>query len=105
MDLRDAGDKLVLHADIPGMQKEDVTVDAQDGRLTIQAHKSSKHDQTEGNWFMKERCSSSFYRSFPLPPGTQQDGIKAAYNNGVLEVNIPKVPATQSASPKKINVE
>ena len=105
MDLRDAGDKLLLHADIPGMDKNDVKVEAHDGRLSIHAHRSSKNERGDGNWYMQERCSSSFYRSFPLPPETQQEGIKATYNNGVLEVSIPKTASSPSAPSKTINVE
>lgn len=105
MDLRDAGDKIVLHADMPGLDKGDVKVEAHDGRLSIHAQKSNKHEQSEGNWYMQERCNSSFYRSFTLPPGTQQEGIKATYNNGVLEVNIPKSAAPSTPPSKSINVE
>ncbi|KAL8431985.1 hypothetical protein ACSSS7_004948 [Eimeria intestinalis] len=105
LDLRDAGDKLVLHADLPGLDKKDVKVEAHDGRLSIQAQRSSQNERSDSNFFMQERCSSSFYRSFTLPPGTQQDGIKASYNNGVLEVNIPKAPSAAAAGPKPINIE
>ncbi|KAL8441118.1 hypothetical protein Emag_007454 [Eimeria magna] len=105
LDLRDAGDKLVLHADLPGLDKKDVKVEAHDGRLSIQAQRSSQNERSDTNFFMQERCSTSFYRSFTLPPGTQQDGIKATYNNGVLEVNIPKAPSEAAAGPRPINIE
>lgn len=105
IDLRDTGDQLVLHADMPGMDKSDVRVEAHDGRISIQAHRNNKHEQADGNWFMQERCSSSFYRSFTLPPGTQQEGIKAAYNNGVLEVNIPKAASPSTQPSRTINVD
>lgn len=105
MDLRDAGDKIVLHADMPGLEKGDVKVEAHDGRLSIHAQKSNKHEQGDGNWYIQERCNSSFYRTFTLPPGTQQEGIKATYNNGVLEVNIPKVSAPSTPPSKSITIE
>lgn len=105
MDLRDAGNKIVLHADMPGLDKGDVKVEAREGRLSIHAQKSNKHEQGDGNWYMQERCNSSFYRSFILPPGTQQEGIQATYNNGVLEVNIPKASAPSTPPSKTINVE
>ncbi|KAL8438448.1 hypothetical protein Efla_002198 [Eimeria flavescens] len=105
LDLRDAGDKLVLHADLPGLDKKDVKVEAHDGRLSIQAQRSSQNERADSNFFMQERCSSSFYRSFTLPPGTQQEGIKATYDNGVLEINIPKAANGGVSGPKPIQIE
>lgn len=105
MDLRDAGDKYLLHADMPGLDKNDVKVEAHDGRLSVHAQSSNRNERNEGNWYMQERCSSSFFRSFPLPPGTQQEKIKASYNNGVLEVQIPKVAGGKEGAKKAINVE
>ena len=105
IDLSDAGDKLVLHADMPGLDKNDVKVEAHDGRISIQAQRKNEREQTGGNWFMQERCSSSFYRSFTLPPGTKQEGIKATYNNGVLEVNIPKAAAPSTPPSRTINID
>ena len=106
IDLKDAGDKLVLHADIPGIDKKDVKVEAHDGRLVIQAASNKSEEHKDSNWYMQERCSSNFYRSFQLPANIQEEAIKATYNNGVLEVNIPKTPQVQTTQPpRSINVE
>ena len=90
-DIRDAGDRFVLDAELPGFQKEDIKLDVKDGILTITAeHKedSDKKDE-KGNYLRRERRYGSFSRSFDIT-GIDEAGITAAYNNGVLELNLPK---------------
>lgn len=88
-DIRDAGDHYLLEAELPGFQKEDIDLDVKDGVLTISAsHQESSEDKGD-NYLCRERRSGSFSRSFSLE-GIQEDGITAAYNNGVLELTLPK---------------
>lgn len=105
MDLRDAGDKFVLHADMPGLDKNNLKVEAHDGRLSIQAQSSSEQEHRDGSYLLQERCRGSFYRSFSLPPDTQQQTIKASYNNGVLEVSIPKAAPPATPPTTIVNIE
>ena len=88
-DIRDDGDKFVLEAELPGFQKEDIDLDVKDGVLTISASHQENSEETRDNYLCRERRSGSFSRSFSLE-GIQEDGITAAYQNGVLELTLPK---------------
>lgn len=88
-DIRDEGDHYLLQAELPGFQKEDIDLDVKDGVLTISAKHEQSSDQTRDNYVCKERRYGSFRRSFNME-GIQEDGITAAYQNGVLELTMPK---------------
>ena len=90
-DIKDADDKFVLEAELPGFDKEDISLDVKDGILTISAqHKEEKEDKDEkGQYIRRERRYGSFSRSFDIT-GIDEGSITAAYNNGILELNLPK---------------
>ena len=104
-DIRDAGDKFILEAELPGFEKEDIKLDLKDGILTISAEHNENNDQKDekGNYIRRERRYGSFSRSFDVT-GIDENGITAAYKNGVLELSLPKaVPAVPEA--KRISIE
>jgi len=104
-DIRDAGDKFILEAELPGFEKEDIKLDLKDGILTISAEHNENSDQKDekGNYIRRERRYGSFSRSFDVT-GIDENGITAAYKNGVLELSLPKaVPAVPEA--KRISIE
>lgn len=104
-DIRDAGDRFILEAELPGFQKEDIKLDLKDGILTISAqHSENKEDKDEkGSYIRRERRFGSFSRSFDIT-GVDEERITASYNNGVLELNLPKaVPVVPEA--KRIAIE
>ena len=88
-DIRDEGDHYLLEAELPGFQKEDIDLDVKDGFLTISASREESGETKQGGYLCRERRSGSFSRSFSLE-GIQEDGITASYNNGVLELTLPK---------------
>ena len=88
-DITDEGDHYLLEAELPGFQKEDIDLDVKDGVLTISAKHQESSSQNNGNYVCKERRYGSFARSFNLE-GIQEENITASYNNGVLELNLPK---------------
>ena len=90
-DIRDAGDKFILEAELPGFDKGDIKLDVKDGILTITAEHSENQDQKDdkGTYIRRERRYGSFSRSFDIT-GINEAGITAAYNNGILELNLPK---------------
>ena len=94
-DIREVNDKYVLEAELPGFNKEDISLDVKDGILTITAeHKESSEKKDEkGTYLRRERRYGSFSRSFDIT-GIDEAGITAAYNNGVLELNLPKAQPT-----------
>ena len=89
-DIRDTGDSYVLEAELPGFKKEDITLDLKDGILTITAtHTEQSEEATQGSYIRRERRYGSFQRSFDVT-GIDESGISAAYENGVLALNLPK---------------
>lgn len=90
-DIRDEGDKFVLEAELPGFSKEDIQLNVKDGILTITAQHNESNDEKDkkGNYIRRERRYGSFTRSFDVS-GIQEHAITAAYNNGVLELDLPK---------------
>ena len=104
-DIRDAGDKFVLEAELPGFQKEDISLDLKDGILTIHAEHQQKTEEKgeKGSYIRRERRYGSFSRSFDVT-GIDESGITAAYNNGILELSLPKAkPAVPET--KRIAIE
>ncbi len=90
MDLVETEDHLVLRADLPGMKREDVEIEIKDGALTIAGERTAEHEQKTEGYYRVERASGRFARSLTLPEGTEPEGIDAQFENGVLEVRIPK---------------
>ena len=88
-DIREEGDKYVLEAELPGFDKGDIKLDVKDGILTISAEHSAEQNAGKGNYVRRERRYGSFSRSFDIS-GIDEAGITAAYNNGILELNLPK---------------
>ncbi|WP_394273568.1 Hsp20/alpha crystallin family protein [Butyricicoccus sp.] len=90
-DIRDAGDKYLLDAELPGFNKEDISLDIKDGILTITAEHNESNDQKDdkGNYIRRERRYGSFRRSFDIS-GIDENTISASYQNGILELSLPK---------------
>ena len=89
-DIRDEGDHYRLEADLPGFRKEDIDLHLEDGVLTVTAkHSQETQAKPEGKYICRERRVSDYARSFDVS-GIQEDGISAAFENGVLTLILPK---------------
>ena len=90
-DVKDMGDSYQLEAEMPGFEKEDITVDVDNGMLTIKAeHKTESEDKDEkGSYIRRERTYGSYARSFDVS-NVKTDEIEASYKNGVLNITLPK---------------
>lgn len=90
-DIRDEGDKFVLEAELPGFRKEDIQLHLKDGILTVAAQRtaSSEEKDAKGNYIRRERRFGSFARSFDVA-GIDEESISAAYQDGILELTLPK---------------
>ena len=98
-DILDKGDHYLLQAELPGFNKEDIHVNLDGDRLTITAeHKEESDEKKDGQFVRRERRYGSFARSFDVT-GIDTASISAAYENGVLELKLPKqqnqVPPTR----------
>ncbi len=88
-DIIDKGDHYLLRADLPGFAKEEVKVDINGDMLTISAQHSEEKEEKEENFVRRERRYGTFARSFDIT-GIKGDAISGEFNNGVLELDLPK---------------
>lgn len=104
LDVFEKDNRLVARADLPGMKKEDVKVEVNDGYLAISGERKYETEEKKENVYRCEREYGTFYRAFPLPEGVRADAVKATFENGVLEVSIPLAVRTES-KPRAIRIE
>ena len=102
VDIHEGNKEITLKADLPGIKKEDVHLDIDDGMITLKGERKFEKEDKQDNYHRIERSYGSFHRSFTLPPAVDRDKIKAKYSNGILEITLPK---TEEAKPKSIPVE
>ena len=102
MDLVEAEDHFVLKADLPGLDEGDVSIEVQDGTLTISGERKAEHESRERGWYRIERSFGSFNRSLTLPDRVDPDGISANFDRGVLEVRIPK---PEEHKPRRVEIK
>lgn len=90
----------------PGLSREDFSVQLNNGLLTVSAaHKEEKQEGREGNgWLRREYSHKAFSRSFTLDDTVDSEHVEAKYENGVLQLTLPKKPAAQQAA-KAIQVQ
>ncbi len=101
MDLMEAGDHLVLKADLPGLSEDDVRIEVRDNLLTVSGERKSGHEQKRNGYYRVERAFGRFSRSLTLPEGVDPDRIEASFDKGVLEVRIPK---PEEQKPRRIAI-
>ena len=85
-----------IHAELPGVKKEDIKVSVHDGVLMLSGHRESKHEENDKKVHRIERSYGSFSRSFSLPENVSAEQVEANFQDGVLEVDIPKVDVPKS---------
>lgn len=101
MDLVETEDHLVLRGDLPGMTEDDVDIEIKDGVLTVSGERKTDHEEKGEGYHRVERSFGSFSRSLSLPQGVDPGKVEAKFDNGVLEVRIPK-PA--EAKPTRVEI-
>ena len=97
------GDQLVVRADVPGLKKEDLNVEVDEGLLTVSGERRDEHEERREGFFSSERHYGSFHRSIPLPEGVDASQVQAAYTDGVLEVTLP-APKEEQRRARKVQI-
>lgn len=97
MDAFEKGDKLIIKAELPGLQKPDIEVKLTDGSLVIKGERKTESEVKEENYYRKERSFGSFFRKLPLDFEVNAKDIRADFHDGVLEITIPKPRETAKA--------
>ena len=95
------GDKFVIKAEVPGMTEEDIDVSVVGDTLSIRGERKAESEVNEDDYYCCERSYGSFFRSIALPSTVDAKKIEASYDNGVLEVILPKAAEVK---PKKVPV-
>ena len=90
VDIVEAEKAFEIHVSVPGMNKEDFKIDLKDNHLTISGERKFSQEKDGRNYHTIETQYGSFSRSFSLPENVDANAISAKYNNGILEVNVPK---------------
>jgi HSP20 family protein len=90
LDVCETDKSLVIHAELPGCNKEDIKLSIDNNRLVLQGKKRAHKKEKGENWVRRERFRGSFYRSMPLPRNVDVQNIQANYDNGILEILVPK---------------
>ena len=91
IDWKETPEAHVFKADVPGLKKEEVKVEVEDGNvLQISGERSKEHEEKSDRWHRVERSSGSFLRRFRLPENAKAEQNKASMENGVLIVTVPK---------------
>ena len=102
-DISEEGDKYVLEAELPGFKREDISIDVEDDRLTITAKNNSEENTDTKNYVHRERRSAVYQRSFSIS-NIETGAITAAYADGILTLNLPKVQP-KAAETRKIQIQ
>ena len=91
-DVRETEDSYELDVDLPGFKKDEVSIDLKDGYLTISAAKGLDKDEEDkkGKYIRQERYAGACSRSFYVGKGVEPEEIGAKFENGILEISVPK---------------
>src|SRR5262245_61661926 len=102
LDMLDRKDEVVVRADLPGLDRKDITVSVDGGILMLRGERREEREGKEDDYYASERWTGSFARSITLPPGVDAERIRATFRNGVLEIHLPKA---KDALAKKIEIQ
>jgi HSP20 family protein len=102
VDVTENDDNIVVKADLPGFNPDNVDIRVEGNLLTLHGEYSEeKEEQKEGQYHVRERRQGTFHRTIPLPTDVDADKAKAQFDNGVLNLTLPK---HENAKPKRINI-
>ena len=104
VDIYETETGIALAVELPGISKENVSVEVKENILTLKGERRANPDIKEDNYYRQERCYGTFQRSFTLHHNIQPNLIKAKFKDGVLEIEIPR-PEDEQPKPITVNVE
>lgn len=101
VDISETDEEYQIHADLPGLSKDEVKINYEDGVITIRGEKKQEKEEKKKNYHRTERSYGLFERSFRLPNRVEIGKVEAKFKDGVLELRLPKA---EEAKPKEIPI-
>jgi HSP20 family protein len=101
VDIQETVDSFRLTAELPGLTKEDINITLENNVLRLAGERKFEKDAKKEGFHRIERTYGAFARAFTLPSQVNHDGVEAAFENGILTINVPKA---EQAKPRKITI-
>ena len=101
VDVREAENEVVYSFDLPGIPEEDISLELEDGALTVSGHRVREEKVENDRFYRYERRFGSFSRTLGVPQGVSEDSIRADYRDGVLDVHVAK---PEQPKPRRIKI-
>ena len=101
-DVRVNDDAVVVEASLPGISPEEVTVEIEDGVLTVKGETKTENEEKKEGYVLKERSQGAFYRSVRLPQAVDEENATSTYKDGVLTISLPR---KAESKPKRIKLD
>ena len=101
-DITETEDRVVVKAELPGIEEKDIDLSINGNLLTIRGEKKRLKKEKDGDHYLGDRYYGSFYRTFQLPADIVQEKAEATFKNGVLRISIPKAAESKT---KKIEIK
>ena len=101
-DLSETDDAFRIRLDVPGMTKDDITINLQNNTLTVSGERTSERTDEGEEYVRVERAFGNFHRTFTLPNAVDRENVEAAYEDGVLTINVPK---TEESTRRQIEIQ
>ena len=101
VDISEDASNIYVHAELPGLSKDDVKLTVREGTLILRGEKKHEEKKEDRNYYRIERRYGEFVRQFTLPENVKEDDVRANFTNGILEITIPK---SEPQKPKEHDV-
>jgi HSP20 family protein len=101
VDIAEEKDRIVITAELPGFQEDQISIQTENGMLTLTGERKFEKESGERNYHRVERSYGQFVRSFSLPNNVDREKIHASFHNGLLQIELPK---REDAKPRQIRV-
>lgn len=102
VDLSENDEAYFVHLDVPGMTKDDFKINFHEGVLSVSGERKEEKTDENRSFVRIERNFGCFYRSFNLPKLVKIDKVSASYDNGVLNISVPKA---EESKPRRIEIK
>ena len=105
-DIKEKGGNYIFTIDVPGVEKENIDIDLENGYLTVSSRLDKNiSDEEEGEYIYQERYSGECSRSFYVGDGITEDDVKASFKNGILTISVPSNKEEKEEQKKHIQID